>query len=61
MLCTALNMLYIPEFIPWVYYRGRKGSVLSTIYMLNYSKHCVAQFVLTKLRNKMIKLVFPGM
>lgn len=41
MLCIVLNMLYKFEFILWVYYRGRKGSVLSIIYMLNYSKYCV--------------------
>lgn len=56
MRCTALNMLYKPYL-----YQGYISENGKAAYCVYNSKHCLAQFVLTKLRNKMIKLVFPGM
>lgn len=62
MRCTALNMLYKPYLYQgYISENGKAAYCVYNIYMLNYSKHCLAQFVLTKPRNKMIKLVFPGM
>lgn len=58
MRCTALNMLYKPYLYQG--YISENGKAAYCVYNI-YSKHCLAQFVLTKLRNKMIKLVFPGM